>query len=324
MNHLSIKTALAFAIAFASALAAHAQTWPSRPVTLVVGWPAGGDTDAAARLYADKLTAALHQPVIVDNRPGASGVIAASFVAKAAPDGYTLLYTPSTFTLVQHVLKVSPGIAHDAQRDFTPIIKDQNIPLALVTGASSGVRSVSQLVEKAKSQDVSYGSPGVGTPQQILAEMFNKTAKIRLSHVPYRGSAPLVADVLGGHVQVGWTTLGVVANHAKSGKIIPLALSQAQRSALLPEVPTFAELGYPTLKLSAWQGLLGPKGLPDPIVQTLNKSINQALQMPEVQTKLAALGMEPAGGAPAVLAGQIESDTRLYADLVKEFGIKPE
>ena len=321
----SLKRAiLATAFALGSTMAAHAQSWPSRPITLVVGWPAGGDTDAAARLYADKLTAALRQPVIVDNRPGASGVIAASFVAKAAPDGYTLLYTPSTFTLVQHVLKVSPGIAHDVQRDFTPIIKDQNSPLVLVTGPSSGVRSVSQLVEKARSQDVSYGSPGVGTPQHILAEMFNKAAKVRLSHVPYRGSAPLVADVLGGHVQAGWTTLGVIASHAKSSKLTPLALAEKQRSALLPDVPTFTELGYPTLKFSAWQGLLGPKGLPEPIVQALNKTINQALQMPEVQTKLAALGMEPAGGAPSVLSSQIESDARLYADLTKEFGIKPE
>lgn len=314
----------AIAMCWALGTSAHAQAWPAKPITIVVGWPAGGDTDAAARLYAEKLAIALHQPVIVENKPGASGMIAASKVAKDAADGYTLLYTPSTFTLAQHVLKVSPLLAHDVSRDFTPIVKDQNIPLVLVTSATSGIRSVADLIQKAKTQSLNYGSPGEGTPMHVLAEMFDKAAGIRLTHVPYRGSAPLVADLLGGHVPVGWTTPGVIASHVKNGTLIPLAVAQATRSALLPNVPTLKELGYPSAQLSAWQGLLGPKGLPASIVTTLNSNINHALQMPEVRDKLASLGMEPVGGAPSVLAEQIDADTRLYDTRLQEIGIKPE
>ena len=321
----SLKRAiLATAFALGSTMAAHAQSWPSRPITLVVGWPAGGDTDAAARLYADKLTAALRQPVIVDNRPGASGVIAASFVAKAAPDGYTLLYTPSTFTLVQHVLKVSPGIAHDVQRDFTPIIKDQNIPLVLVTGPSSGVRSVSQLVEKARSQDVSYGSPGVGTPQHILAEMFNKAAKVRLSHVPYRGSAPLVADVLGGHVQAGWTTLGVIASHAKSSKLTPLALAEKQRSALLPDVPTIAEAGVPGYDMGYWFAAYVPDDTPPAVVARLNELLTKAVKSEATRKFFEGSGSEPWTTTPEELAKFQAAETEKWGKVIRAAGIEPE
>ena len=316
--------ACAFSLCAILGASTHAQSWPSRPITLVVGWPAGGDTDAAARLYAEKLANSLHQPVLVDNRPGASGTIAGSFVAKAAPSGYTLLYTPSTFTLAQHVLKVSPQVAHDVKRDFTPIIKDQNIPLVLVASSASGIRSLADLVRNAKAQSLNYGSPGTGTPMHAAAEMLNKAAGIRLNHVPYRGSAPMIVDLLGGQVPVGWATPGVIAGHVKKGTLIPLAVAQAKRSTLLPEVPTLSELGYPSVQLSAWQGLLGPKGLPEPIVIALNSAINQALQVPEVREKLGTLGMEPAGGAPSALLDQIEADTRLYEVQLREIGIKAE
>lgn len=316
--------ACALVLAWTLGAVAHAQSWPRGPITLVVGWPAGGDTDAAARLYAEKLSGALHQPVLVDNRPGASGTIAASMVAKAAPTGDTLLYTPSTFTLAQHVLKVSPQLAHDVRRDFTPIIKDQNIPLVLVTSSASGIRSVADLVKKAKTQELNYGSPGAGTPMHAVAEMFNKAAGIRLMHVPYRGSAPLIVDLLGGQVPVGWATPGVISGHVKKGTLVPLAVAQAARSALLPGVPTLTELGYPAVQLSAWQGLLGPKGLPAPVVTRLNTAINDALKLPEVQARLATLGMEAVGGVPSVLADQIDADTKLYGAQLKDIGIQPE
>ncbi len=326
MHTIKRKTVLACALVLSWALgvAAHAQSWPRGPITLVVGWPAGGDTDAAARLYAEKLSSALHQPVLVDNRPGASGTIAASMVAKAAPTGDMLLYTPSTFTLAQHVLKVSPQLSHDVKRDFTPIIKDQNIPLVLVTSSASGIRSVADLVKKAKTQDMNYGSPGAGTPMHAAAEMFNKAAGIHLVHVPYRGSAPLIVDLLGGQVPVGWATPGVISGHVKKGTLVPLAVAQARRSTLLPSVPTLTELGYPSVQLSAWQGLLGPKGLPAPVVTILNSVVNEALKSPEVQARLATLGMEAVGGAPSVLADQIDADTKLYGTQLKDIGIKPE
>lgn len=314
---------LAIAVAASAVTSVHAQNWPKKPVTIVVAYPAGGDTDVSARIYAEKLTARLGQPFIVENKPGAGGVIGNSFVAKSAADGYTLLYANSTLPIVQSVLKVSPSVAYDPVKDFTPIVRDQNIPLIMVTSPASGIKSVSQLVSSTKSgQNSNYGSPSTGTPMHIAAEIFNKAAGIKLPHVPYRGSAPLIADVLGNHVPLGWTTPGVVVNHIKEGKLVPLALAEPKRSKLLPEVPTFSELGYKDAQMSAWQGLMGPKGLPAEIVHTLNKQMNEIIRLPDVQAKLSAMGIETVGGTPDAFAKQIADDEQRFGGLIREFGIK--
>ncbi len=322
----SRRTAIALALSaclLGAAGNALAQAWPNKPINLVVAYPAGGDTDAFARVYAEKLTARLGQQVLVDNRPGASGVIGNSSVAKAAADGYTLLFTPSTFPIAQHVLKVGANVAHDVVADFTPIIKTGNIPLLLVTSQSTGIKDMKQAITEAKGgKPLTYGSPGAGSPMHIAAEMLNRAAGMQIAHVPYRGVAPVVTDTLGGHVSIGWITPGAVGQHVQSGKMIPLAVAELQRTKLMPNVPTLIELGFSELHVSAWMGLLGPKGLPADIVRVLNGHFNEILKVPDVQARMAALGIEPIGGEPAVLAKQIALDNSRFGKLVKDFGIK--
>ncbi len=317
---LSLLTSLALC-----APAAIAQTWPSKPITIVVSYPPGGDTDVVARAYAEQLAARLGQPVIIENRPGASGTIGNSSVAKALPDGYTLLFTPSTFPIAQHVLKVSPGVAHDVIKDFTPIIKTGNIPLLAVTGATSGYKDMSQIIAAAKSgKALSYGSPGAGSPMHILGEMLNKEACIKMNHVPYRGVAPVVADALGGHIAVGWVTPGAVASHLETGKLVALVTGEQRRTQSLPKTPTLIEMGYKPLDVSAWMGLVGPKGMPADVVSKLNQHMNEILKMTPIKARMAVLGIDPIGGEPAVLAKQISDDEQRFGRLVKEFGIKAE
>ncbi len=320
------RLALGLLAAAASALAAgpaFAQAWPSKPITIVVAYPAGGDTDAIMRVYAEKLSARLGQQVLVDNRPGASGAIGNSSVAKAPADGYTLLFTPSTFPIAQHVLKLAPNIAHDVINDFTPIVKTGNIPLLLVTAPSTGVKDMKQLLADAKGgKAFTYGTPGAGSPMHIGGEMLNRAAGIKMNHVPYRGVAPVVTDSLGGHVTVGWITPGAVGPHVQSGKLIPLAVAERARTKLMPDVPTLIELGYKDLDISAWMGLVGPKGLPADVVRTLNQHFNEILKMSDVMARMATLGIEPIGGEPAVMARQIAADHERFGKLVQEFGIK--
>lgn len=319
-----------FAVALAPLLAlaaggALAQAFPNKPITLVVSYPAGGDTDAIARVYAEKLSARVGQQVLVDNRPGASGMIGNASVAKAPADGYTLLFTPSTFPIAQHVLKAAPNIAHDVIADFTPIIKTGSIPLLLVTASSTGIKDMKQLLTEARGgKPFTYGSPGAGSPMHIAAEMLNRAAGTKLTHVPYRGVAPVVIDALGGHITVGWITPGAVGQHVAAGKLIPLAVAERNRTKLMPSVPTLIELGYPQLDVSAWMALLGPKGLPNDITRLLNSHFNEILKMPDVAARMATLGIEPIGGEPAVAAQQISVDHERFGKLVKEFGITAE
>lgn len=310
------------ALALAAGTAA-AQGWPSKPIVIVNGYPAGGDSDAMARLYAEKLTQRLGHTVLVENRPGASGTIAAAAVARAPADGHTLLFVPSTFAIAQLTLPVNPQTAHDVVKDYTPIIKTGNIPLLAVASAQLGVKSMQELIAQAKAgQPYSYGSPGTGSPMHVVGEMLNKAAGVKLTHVPYKGVAPIVTDLLGNHVSIGWVTPAAVAGHVQSGKLVPLATSEPKRSSLMPDVPTLAELGYRDVVVSAWMGLLGPKGLPAEVVQRLNTEINAILKMPDVAEKMKALGIEPVGGAPSVLAQQVAEDHERFGKLVKEFNIR--
>jgi tripartite-type tricarboxylate transporter receptor subunit TctC len=319
------RLALGLSVLALSTNAAWSQAWPTKPVTIVVSYPAGGDTDAVARIYAEKLTERLGQRVIIDNRPGASGTIGNSLVAKSAPDGYTLLFTPSTFPIAQHVLKLSPSTAHDVVNDFTPIVKTGNIPLLIVAGTESGVKDMKQVIADAKGgKALTYGTPGSGSPMQIAGEMLNKAAGVKIAHVPYKGVAPVVNDALGGHVTIGWVTPGAVGGHVAAGKLLPLAVAERSRTKLMPNVPTLIELGYKDLDVSAWMGLLGPKGLPADVVAKLNSNMNEILKMPDVVAKMANLGIEPIGGDPSALARQIASDNDRFGKLVKEFNISAE
>ena len=304
------------------AAAASSAPWPARPITLVVAYPAGGDTDAVARMYAEKLSVMLGQPVVVDNKPGAGGMIGHNLVAKAKPDGYTLLMAPNPLVITQHVLKVSPSQSYDPVKDFSPIVQDDAIPLVLITNPSSGIKSVADLVKAARANpDLNYASPGNGSPMHVVGEMLNRAAGIKLSHVPYRGTAPVITDALGGHVTVAWVTSGAAMEYVRSGRLIALATASPSRIQAMPSVPTLSESGY-DIKLTAWQGLLGPKDLPADIVARLNKHMNDILKTPEVRNRLLGMGIEPVGGSPADFGRRIAEDNALYGRLTKEYGIR--
>ena len=227
-------------LAACSAAMAMAQAWPSKPITIVVAYPAGGDTDAIARVLAEKLQPRLGQPVLVDNKPGASGLIGSNFVAKAAADGYTLLMAPSTFTMAQLVLKTPPSSGYDVRGGFTPIIQIGAQPLFLASGPGTKAHTLKDAIAESKKADLAYASPGSGSPMHVLGEMFNKAAGVNFHHVPYRGVAPALNDVAGGHVPLTWMTYGPVEPYLADGKMHLLAVAQAERSVLAPQVPTLA------------------------------------------------------------------------------------
>ena len=316
-----LALALSAAAAFAAAPAL-AQSYPSKPITLVVAYPAGGDTDALARLFGEKLSTRLGQPVVVDNRPGASGVIGSSYVAKAPADGYTLLLAPSTFSIAQLVLKTSSSAGYDVLNGFTPIIETGTLPLLLVAGSGAGMKTFKDVAAAAKTQSLSYASPGSGSPMHILGELVNKTVGIDLHHVPYRGVAPAVNDVLGGHVPLTYITLGPVAPYIPGAKMVPLAVADSKRSPLAPNVPTFEELGYKGLEVGAWHGVFGPKGMPADVVKTLNAHFNEILKMPDVVSRMATLGAIPLGGAPETLAKTNAADYERFGKVIKDLGIQ--
>lgn len=311
-------------VAAVLAPAALAQAYPSKQITIVVAYPAGGDTDAMARLFAEKLSQRMNQPVIVDNKPGASGTIGTSLVAKAPADGHTLLLAPSTFSIAPMVLKTGTGAAYDVLNDLTPIVKVGVQPLFLVAGASMGVKDYAQFKAAASQpgNTLQYGSPGSGSPMHVLGEMYSHASGIKLTQVPYRGVAPVITDVLGGHVPLTWMTLGPIAPYVASGKMNMLAVADATRSSLAPQVPTLGELGVKDVEVGAWQGLFGPKGLPPAIVNTLNGHMNAILKSPEVIERLKVLGILPEGGAPDVLAKTNAADHSRFGKVIRQFGIQ--
>lgn len=292
-------------------------------MTIIVGYPAGGDSDVVARVYAAKLSARLGQQFLVDNRLGASGTIGANAVARAAADGYTLLFVPATFAIAQHVLKPAAATAHDVGKDFTPVIKTGDIPLLAVTSPSTGIKGMLQALAEAKAgKPLTYGSPGAGSSVHIAGELLNRAVGVRINHVPYKGVAPVVTDTLGGHVSIGWITPGAIANHVATGKFIALAVAERKRSPLMPPVPTLIEPGYKDAEVSAWMGLLGPKGLPADVVSTLNCHLNEIIRMPDVVARMTALGVVPVGGEPSVMAQQVNTDNERIDKLIKELGVQ--
>lgn len=300
-----------------------AQTYPSKPITIVVAYPAGGDTDALARLFAEKLSTRVGQPVLVDNKPGASGVIGSAYVSRAAPDGYTLLLAPSTFSIAQLVLKSNGASGYDVLKGFTPIVQTGSQPLFLVAGVASGLATVKDVVAAAKApKSLSYASPGAGSPMHILGAMFARTTGANLLHVPYKGVAPAVNDVLGGHVPITFVTLGPVSPYFSGGKMLPLAVASHERSTLAPKVPTLQELGYKDIELTAWNGLWAPRQLPGSIAKTLNGHFNEILKMPEIVSRMELLGTTPVGGDAEVLARVNAADYTRFEKIIKELGIQ--
>ncbi len=302
---------------------AAAQAYPAKQINVIVSFPPGGDTDALARLFAEKLSARVGQSVIVENKTGASGTIGNSYVAKANPDGYTLLFTPNTLATAPLVLKPGTGAVYDPLTDFTPIILAGTQSLFVVATTASGVTNMKDLVAAVKAGKISsYASPGSGSPMHILGEMFNKSAGVKIKQVPYRGSGPAIVDLVGGHVPMMYTTLGPVSQHIASGKLINIGVADAQRSSLQPNVPTLSEAGFKDAEVGAWQGFMGPKGMAPDVVKTLNGHLNEIIKMPDVVSRMTTLALMPAGGDPSALAKVNADNHARYGKIIKEAGIQ--
>lgn len=298
-----------------------AQAWPTKPVTIVVPFPAGGTTDVLARAIAVKLGPALGQSVIVDNRPGAGATLGAGLVAKAAPDGHTMLMGAVHHTIATSVYK---KMTYDFQKDFAPITTVALVPNVLVVSTSKPYKSVRDLVADAKATPgkLSYGSNGNGTAQHLIGTQFQLISGTTLLHVPYKGSAPLTTDMLGGQIDMSFDTITPVLPFIKQGKLRPLAVTTAKRSSVLPDVPTMQEAGIPGLAIGTWFGLLAPAATPKEITQRLNKEIVQIIKSAEFQKQMSEIGAEPVGNTQAEMAKQIQEETEKFAGLVKAGNVK--
>ena len=305
-------------------LAVQAQTWPTQPIRFIVSQSAGGSIDIAARLIGQRLSVALGQQVVVDNRAGANGMIAGEAAARAQPDGSTFLMTsPSTLTINQHVYRKVP---YDALRDFTPVTQTTAIVFVLTVNAASPYRTVADLVAaaKAKPEAIRYASAGVGNQSHLAAEVFAAAAGVQMLHVAYKGEAPAITDLLGGQVEMIFGTAPALLGQVRSGKLRALAVGQPRRSAAAPDVPSMAEAGYASVTVTGWTGIVAPSGTPTAIVRRLHDEVVKVLAMPEVRETLAKAGAEPVGSTPEQFGEFIRAETLKWGAAVKRAGIVPE
>ncbi|HEY1461122.1 MAG TPA: tripartite tricarboxylate transporter substrate binding protein [Casimicrobiaceae bacterium] len=312
--------------AFAAVSHVAAQTaasYPSKPVKLEVGAPAGGGTDIVARMLGDKLGESMKQSFVVDNRPGASNTIAADFTAKSPPDGYTLLVATNTGqAIAPHLMRLN----FDTLKDLVPIALVMVVPNVLIVSPSVTAKDVRELVAqmKAKPEAFNYASSGAGSTQHLAGEAFKKLAGVQMTHIPYKGSSQAHADMLGGQAQIMFDTTSSAIGQIKSGKLRPLAVTSPKRSPELPDVPTLAEAGYPGLEMTTWYGVFAPAGTPRDVVARLYAEISAVLKSPDVQKRIAGLAGEPGNMSSAEFAELNRADYERYGKLIREAGIKLE
>jgi len=301
---------------------AQAQRYPDKPIRLVVPYAAGGGTDILARTVAGRVSEFLGQSLVVDNKGGAGGNIGADIVAKAAPDGYTLLMAANTIAINAALQK----LPFDPVQDFVPVAALAAAPMVLVVHPSVAANSVRELVAQAKAAPgkLNYSNPGNGTPQHLAAALFSIMAGADITHIVYKGAGPATADLVAGQTQVAFMTLAAVKQHIDAGKLKALAVATAQRSRTMPGLPTVAEAGLPGYQVDLWFGVMAPAKMPRELVARLNTEFNRALVAPEVGERLAALGYEAWMGAPEILGEQMKRDLIKYADIVKRGNIKLE
>lgn len=316
---LSRRRALqALCLAFtAAAGGAMAQAWPSKPITLVVPFPAGGTTDVLARALADKLQASLGQPVIVESKPGAGATLGADYVAKSRADGHTLLVGAVHHTIASSVYKKLP---YDFQKDFVPVTTIALVPNVLVVNAATPAKTVTELVAMLKAQPgkYNYGSNGNGTAQHLIGTQFENLTATDIAHIPYKGSGPLTTDLLGGQVTMSFDTITPVLQHIRSGKLRALAVTTGRRASALPEVPTLDESGLRGFDIGTWFGVLAPAATPKEVVARLNAEMVKIIQSGEFRKRMEEIGAEPIGDSSAQMAAQVKNETEKFARLVKE------
>ncbi len=319
-----VLAGLLLAACMTAAPLAHAQGYPTKPVRLLVGFPAGGSTDLLARMLQPKLSQALGQPIVVENRPGAGGNIAGEAVAKSAPDGYTLfLGTVASQAINPHLYSRMP---YDPIKDFTPVTLAASYPLLLVAHPGAGFRSVAELLQAAKARPgaLFFASSGNGSPGHLSGELFKNMGGVNIVHVPYKGGAPANTAVLAGDAQITFATMPAVLPQVKGGRLLGLAVTTAQRSPAAPEIPTVAESGLPGYDVNSWAGVLGPAGLPREIVMRLQAELARALHSADMKEKLAAEGATPVANQPEEFAAFIKEELAKWGRTVRDAGAKIE
>ncbi len=313
----------AFLFALAMSGLAAAQSWPSRPVRMIVPFPAGGPTDVLTRALAEKLSAALGQAVVVDNKPGAGGTIGSDFVAKSAPDGYTLLMaTGSTHSVGPYLSKVP----YDPQKDFTPIVYVGYGTNILLVSPKLGVNSVRELIELAKKNPgkLNYSTSGIGSVAHLTSEMFASMAGIKIVHVPYKGTQLSIPDLMSGQIAMLFDNVLTAKPHVEGGKLKGIAISSRERSSLVPGIPTVSESGLPGFDSWNWFGVFGPAGTPPAVVERVNAELNRLVGDAAIKDRFAQLGFETTGGTPADFAAVVQSEARKWSQVIREANVKPE
>lgn len=316
----TLATALC-AASLAVATLAQAQSFPTKPINLVVPFPAGGTTDVLARALGQELAERLGQPVIVENKPGAGATLGADYVAKARPDGYTLLMGAVHHTIASSVY---PHLQYDFQKSFAPVTTVALVPNILVVNPKVPAENVQALLELARQSPgkLTFGSNGVGTGQHLIGAQFQASGDATLLHVPYKGSGPLTTDLLGGQIDMSFDTITPVLPHVKSGKLRALAVTTDQRSAALPDVPTLQEAGLKNFNMGTWFGVLAPAGTPPDVVSKLNTEMVTILRSPDFGQRMAEIGAIPIGDSSAEMGERIKTDTETYAKLVKDANVQ--
>lgn len=322
MTHFTRRQGLIAALALATGTGARAQAFPGKPLRILVGYSAGGAVDIIARAVAQQLQASLGQAVIVENKPGAATNIAVKTLIESPADGYTLMLAANALAANVSLFQPAP---YTLDR-VTPIALVGRVPVVLAANPQSSIDSVKALIaqSKARPESVNYGSPGNGSTPHLAAELFERAAGIRLTHVPYKGGAQAVNDVLAAHIQTVALNALEVQPHVKAGKLRVLAVLSEKRSPIFPDVPTIAESGFPGFEASVWYGLVGPAGLPAPVVARLHQEVDKALASAEVRERLSSAGGEVAPSATAVFADMLKREQQRYEKLIREAGIKPD
>jgi tripartite-type tricarboxylate transporter receptor subunit TctC len=320
-----MKAALARILAVllaAFATAAYAQPYPSKPIHFVVPYPAGGPLDTVARLLGQKVSESVHQPVVVENKPGAGGNIGADYVAKAAPDGYTILMGAVATHAINPTLY--RNIPYDPVKDFAPVTEVAWTPNVLVVNPSLPVSNVKEFIAYAKAHpgELNFGSGSTGSAGHLAGELFKTMAGVQMVHVPYKGAGPAMQDLIGGQIQLMFDNLASSLGQIRAGKVRALAVTTAKRSTLAPELPTIAESGLPGFDISTWFGIFAPGGTPQPVVQRLHDAFVAALHAPDVQATMKKMGAEPVGNTPEEFAAYIRAEARKYAKVIEASGAK--
>jgi tripartite-type tricarboxylate transporter receptor subunit TctC len=319
---IAAVAALVAALPLIAGPAAQADDFPSRPVRIVVAFPPGGPTDLVGRIVADKMTQQLGQRVYIDNKPGANGTLGGGDVAKSDADGYSLfLTTAGAVTVSPHIM---PTMPYDALRDFAPVALVTKVTEVLVVTPKLGIKTVKELVALAKGKPgaIPFASTGIGSPPHLAQELLDASAGVQFLHVPYRGAAPAVTDLLAGQVDVLSADVPVLIAQIQAGTLLPIGAAAERRDAILPDVPTLAEQGYPDTDATNWYALLAPAKTPPAVVQKLNKAVNDALNDPVIHDKLVKLGATPAAGTPEALGTFMKAEYEKWGRVVHDRGIK--